>query len=125
MNAIIENKDIPKEDRHNLVSVSIHHVASFCDEHQLYLNDEITVHCVSLLMGFEDIPEIKDEKQRQESIKQFRNSLIAAKGMIRKEAGVADLDRLFRSIIKPRHSSLIIEYYRKLKKKQGVQGIWK
>lgn len=121
---VIENDDLTKEQRHALVSEAIHEVAGFCDEHELYIDEELTVHCVPILMGVEDIHDIDNDDKKEKEVKRFRDNLLAAKRMIRKEAGIADLDKLFRAITKPKHSSQIIEYYREQKKKVGVKGKW-
>lgn len=117
---VLENTTLTKEQRHELVSVAILDVAQFCDMHELYFDEEITVHCVPILMGVEDIPDMESEVEKESEIKRFRESLVAAKKMIRKEAGVTDLNKLFRSMIKPKHSSPIIEYYRARRKELGL-----
>jgi hypothetical protein len=99
-------------------------VAGFFDEHELYINEELAVHCVPILMGVEDIYYIDDKDEKEREIKRFRNNLLAAKRMIRKEAGIADLDKLYRSITRPKHSSPFIEYYRKKKKELGIKSKW-
>ena len=121
---VIENDELTKEQRHELVSAAILEVAGFCDEHELYINEELTVHCVPILMGVEDIYYIEDKNQKEQGIDRFRDNLLAAKRMIRKESGIADLDKLYLSITKPKHSSPIIEYYRKLKKERGTKDKW-
>lgn len=123
-NEVIKNSALTKEQRHALVSESIHEVAGFCDEHELYLDEEVTVHCVPTLMGVEDIRDIDDDDKREKEIERFSHNLIAAKRMIRKEAGISDIDKLFRTIIKPKHSSGIIKYFREQKKKRGIKGKW-
>jgi hypothetical protein len=121
---VIENDELTKEQRHELVSAALHEVAGFCDEHELYLNEELTVHCFPILAGVEEIHYIKDKDKRDLEIKGFRDNLLAAKRMIRKEAGIADLDKLYHSITKAKHSSPIIEYYRKRMKELGIKGKW-
>ena len=115
---VIENDELTKEQRHEAVSFAIHEVAGFCDEHELYINEELTVHCVPILMGVEDIYYIDNKDEKERELERFRNNLLAAKRMIRKEAGIADLDKLYRSITKPKHAGPIIEYYRKKKKEE-------
>ncbi len=121
---VIENDDLTKEQRYGLVSSAILEVAGFCDEHELYINEEIALHCTPILMGVEDIYYIEDEDEKKQGIKDFQNNLLAAKRMIRKETGIADIEKLYRSIIKPKHSSPIIERYRYLMKEQGLKGKW-
>lgn len=121
---VIENENLTKEERHQLVSEAIHSVAGFSDENELYLNEEIIVHCVPLMMGVEDIFYIEDENGKKKEIQKFQDNLLAAKRMIRKESGIQDLDNLFGSITKAKHSSPIIDYYRNKKKELNIQGKW-
>lgn len=121
---VIENDDLTKEQRHGLVSDAIHEVAGFCDEHELYINEEIALHCTPILMGVEDIYYIEDKDEKKQEIKHFQDNLLAARRMIRKETGIADLDKLYRSIIKAKHSSPMIKYYHKIMKEQGIKGKW-
>lgn len=121
---VIENSTYSKKQRHQLVSNAIHAIAGWCEDNDMYLSEELAVHCVPLLMGVEDIHDIKDEKAKQLEITRFRKNLRDAKKMIRKEAGIADIENLFSAITKPKHNSAIIEYYRKAKKEMGATGKW-
>lgn len=121
---VIENADYSSEDRHAIVSAAIHEIAGWCDKHDMYINEEITVHCVPLLMGIEEVHDIPDVEKKEQRIRQFRESLVDAKRMIRKEAGIADIERVFTGITKPKHSSPVIEYYRTKKKELGIKGKW-
>jgi len=121
---VIENSELTKDQRHEFVSEAIMEVAQFCDEHELYIDEELTIHCVSILIGVEDIHYIKDKEGKEVEIKKFRSQLLSAKRMIRKASGIADLDDLYRSIINPKYVSPIIEYYRELKKHRGIKGKW-
>jgi hypothetical protein len=119
---LIDNSCYSHEDRHQLVSAAVHDIASWCDENDMYINEELTVHCVPLLMGMEDVFEMKDEAAKQAAVAHFRENLRAAKKMIRKEAGIEDIEKLFSRITKPRRSSAIIEAYREEKQRRGVNG---
>src|SRR5438477_617567 len=87
---LIENPNYTQEERHQIVAAAVHDVAGWCDDNDMYINEELTVHCVPLLMGMEDVYVMKDEAKKQESITQFYENLRAAKKMIRKEAGIED-----------------------------------
>jgi hypothetical protein len=119
---VIENDDLTKEQRHELVSDALHEVAIFTDEHELYINEEIALHCIAILMGVEDIYYVEDEDEKKQKIKCFQDDLLAARLMIRKETGIADIEKLYHSIIKPKHSSSVIEYFHKIKKEQETKG---
>lgn len=121
---VIENDDLSKEQRKGLVSAALHEVVGFCDENELYINEELSLHCMTILMGVEDIYYIEDKDEKKLKIKSFQENLLEAKRMIRKETGIADLDKLYRSITKAKHSSPIIEYYHKILKEQGIKGKW-
>lgn len=121
---MFNNLELTKDQRHALVSATVLDIAGFSDEHELYLSEELTVHCTTLLMGVEDIPALPDGPEKTERIQRFRNDLLASKRMVRKEAGITDLDKLLRSTIKPKHSSAAIEYYRELLNEKGSKGKW-
>ena len=52
---VIDNTAITAEQRHELISAVVLSIAGFCDENNLYLNEEVTVQCCTLFMGVEDI----------------------------------------------------------------------
>lgn len=62
---IIENDKLTRDQRHDFVSVALHEVAGFCDEHELYLNEELTLHCCAILVGVEDIHYIKEIRMKE------------------------------------------------------------
>jgi hypothetical protein len=119
---LIENPNYCHEERHQIVSVAVHDVAGWCDDNDMYINEELSVHSVPLLMGIEDVYDMKDEAEKQQVIKQFRENLRAAKKMLRKEAGIEGIEKLFSRITKPRRSSPIIEAYREEKERRGAKG---
>ena len=121
---ILENKDLDKEQRHELVSVIVLDLAGYCDEHELYINEDLAIHCTTVFMGIEDIAGLPIGRKREKRIEEYREDLLAATRMIRKEAGIADLDKLFRSITKPKHSGAVIDYYHEILKKKGKRGKW-
>ena len=121
---VIENSEYSTEQRHEIVSTAIHAIATWCDTNDMYINEELTVHCVPLLMGVEDIYGMADTKEKEDRTKQFREDFRSAKKMIRKEAGIEDIEGLFSSIVKPKRSSAIIDYYRSQKRKLKAKGKW-
>lgn len=118
-NDVIENPDYSKEERYTIWSNVGMNVANFTDQNGLYLNDNLTVHCMMTLIGIEDIYHMTDLEQKNTEIAKFREAYRAAKNMIRKEAGIEALDKLFGSISKANHKSDFIDYYRKRKKELG------
>lgn len=121
---VIQNSKYTSKQRLEIVSAAIHDIAGWCDSHEMYLNDELTVHCTPLLMGVEDIHDLEDSDGKEEQIKQFRENLQNAKKIIRKESGIDDIEKMFSSITKPKHISPIIDYYREKKRELGAKGKW-
>jgi hypothetical protein len=119
---LIENSTYSPEKRHQIVSVAVHDIAGWCDDNDMYINEELAVHCVPLLMGIEEIYDMKDEAAKQDRITQFRENLRAAKKMLRKESGIEGIEKLFSIITKPQRSSSIIEAYREEKERRGAKG---
>jgi hypothetical protein len=76
---LIQNPNYSHEERHQIVSVAVHDVAGWCDDNDMYINEELSVHCVPLLMGIEDIYDMKDDAEKQQVINQFRENLRTAK----------------------------------------------
>lgn len=123
-NDVIKNPKYSQKERHEIVSATIHDIAGWCDSHEMYINEELAVHCTPLLMGVEEIYDIEDGNEKKDQIEQFRNNLQNAKKMIRKESGIQDIEKMFSSITKPKHTSPIIDYYRKKRRELGIKGKW-
>jgi hypothetical protein len=121
---LFENRSHNPQQRHALVSAVVLDIAGYTDEQDMYVNEEVAIHCTSLLMGIENASNSADDTERKQAQRQFHESLMTAKRMIRKESGVADLDALFRSITKAKHSSPIISYYHQQMKAMGKKGKW-
>ncbi|QTT83060.1 hypothetical protein HUT29_17750 [Pseudomonas chlororaphis] len=113
---VIDDRELSPAARSGLVSSEIFKIADWCDLHGMYLKEEVTIHCMTLLMGVEDIQDIEDETQKIERVKDFQAHLRYAKEMIKKESGIEDVNKSFTSMIKAKYSSPIIEYYREQKK---------
>lgn len=121
---MMDNEHLSKAERHQIVSAAVLDIAEFCDEHELYISEELTVHCVSFLMGTEDIGDIADPQERERLKNNFGQDLLLAKRMLRQEAGLTKMDKVFRSVMKPKYSGPIVDYYRDMKKKRGIRGKW-
>jgi len=72
---VIENNELTQEQRHDLISVVVHGMIEFAEKHHLYLDEELTVHCMALFMGVEDIYDAaEDDKQELlDHYRQMRN----------------------------------------------------
>lgn len=115
---VIENPDYSKEQRKDIISTAVLDLAGFGDANDFYLNEHINLHYMTLLMGVEEIHDIKSKKQKKKEIERVWKNLRETKRMIRKESGIEALDKLFRSITMAHHKSPLIEYYQDLKKRQ-------
>lgn len=97
---VIENDEIAKEQRHELSSVVVHGMAEFTEKNGLYLDEELTVQCMVLFMGVEDIHDtVEDGKQAL--LDRYRQMRIEALRMASEDSGVAEISRLFKVIIRP------------------------
>jgi len=118
-NDVIENPDYSEGERHKIWSEVVMNVAMFTDENGLYLNENLTVHCMMTLIGVEDIYYIEDPEEKKKQLEKFGEGYANAKKMIRKETGLEALDKLFGSISKAKHKSDHIAYYQRRKKELG------
>jgi hypothetical protein len=113
---IMQNPTYPEEERHKIWSSVFYDMAKFMDLNGLYLNDNIVVHCMSALVGIEDVYHMEAPEEKKGEIENFTKSLSKARKMIKAETGLEALDKLFGSISKAKHESEIISYYQKRKK---------
>jgi len=107
-----------KEKRKEIVTKAILDIAQFCDKNAFYLDERISLQCMTLLVGVEEINDIQDQKIKEKEIKRVWKHSRDTKEMIREESGIAELDKLYRSITRAKHKGPIISYYDKLKKEQ-------
>lgn len=117
---VLETNTYTAEERHAIVSAAVLEVADFCDRNQLFLDEELTVHCTTLLMGLEDVSDSKSQAGREFAdhlFEQLRN----AKRMIRESSGVSQVDRLFRRVAKPKLRSPVIDYYNRVRRMRDHQ----
>ena len=87
-------------------------VAEYTDEHQFYLNEEITVHCGMVFVATSDIFDVSNSEV---ALKDFRAGVKESYRLIRAESGIEELDGLFRKITKSSPSSRLIEGYKEIK----------
>lgn len=115
---VTENDELTKEQRHELISVVVHGMAEFTEKNRLYLDEELTVHCMALFMGVEDIHD-KVEDGKQELLDHYRQMRIEALRMASEDSGVAEINRLFKAINKPKIDGELIRYFRKAKQERA------
>jgi len=114
----VRNCALSTEERHDLASSAIMPIANHVDRYALYIDEELGPHCVALFMGVEDIcdaPESERESLRQRHFGALRDTY----RMIKEDVGVAQINKLFRSINRPRITSPVIEAIREMRRNQG------
>lgn len=112
---VTKNPEYNPEQRHELMSAAILPIAQFTDDNELYIDPELAPHCVATFMDAEGIPSINDPREREKRLQEMRDMYVNAKRMIREDSGIAEIDKLFKTVTKPRLSSPIIERIRYLK----------
>ena len=122
INDLLEDKSLPKKDRHTIAFQAGLKVMEYTDEHSFYLNDEIIVHAGAAFVGVGDLIKMAKGNERDEAIGDFRKMLVTAKDMIRAESGMKEIDQAFRTVTKAKHTSPVIEYYRKLKQERDRES---
>ncbi|MBC7103208.1 MAG: hypothetical protein H5U13_08315 [Parvibaculum sp.] len=113
---VIDNDDFTPEQRRDLISVVIHGMIEFVENHRLYLDEALTVHCMALFMGVEDIHDAAEDN-KQELLDLYRQMRKEALRMAIEDSGVAEINRLFKVINKPRINGALISYFRETKRK--------
>ncbi len=112
---VMSNPTHSQEERHDLISQAIRSIAQFTDQEELYIDPELGAHCVATFMGAEDVLLIGDPKEREEAEQDIRDMYKEAKRMIREDSGIFEIEKLFRSIHKPRITSPVIDRIRYLR----------
>ncbi|PCD00011.1 hypothetical protein [Halopseudomonas pelagia] len=69
---LIENKDLSIDEKKAVAFHAGLKVAEYTDNHQFYLDEEVTVHCCLAFVGTSDIFE---ESTNQEMLKDFRQAV--------------------------------------------------
>lgn len=114
---IMENVEFSVEQRHAAISVVVLDIASFTDENELYIDWELAGHCVATFMGAEDILTIADEGERSQAQQRITDMYKDARRMIREDSGVAGIERLIKTVAKPKLSGAFIDLLRYEKKR--------
>jgi hypothetical protein len=112
---VMENPQYSSKQRHNLISAAIWPIVQFTDDNELYIDPEIASHCIAAFMGAEDIYDIEDPHEREERRRETLEMYVNAKRMIREDSGIAQIDKLFKTMTRPHISSPIIERIRYLR----------
>ena len=113
----IDEPDLSPEERHDLVSAAIGPIALFVDRKVLYIDEELGAHCVALFMGTEDIHDAP-ESEKQQLIDNYYKMRQETYRMISEDSGLAQLNKLFRSINRPKITSPVIERIKYLRQER-------
>jgi hypothetical protein len=116
-NEVIENPNLTYEQRHDLIAAVVMSNAKLLDKNRLYIDEEIGAHCVALFMGVEDIYGSKNV-ERERLLKNYHTLRSEALRMIREDSGVAEINKLFRTINRSKLGGPIVEAIRELRQKQ-------
>ena len=111
---IINSDQLSKEERKELWERSVFSMAVYLDENDLYLDEEIAVHAMMTMVGVEDIQDIQDiqdEKEKNEAVQSFQRSVKELVSLIREEAGIVAIHRLFRRVTRSKPKSDYIDYF--------------
>ena len=113
---ILETDKYNQEERHKRWMDLVLCMDKFTDDNALYLNEEISFHCVACLAGVDSIPEKQDIEEKREAIRKFHDDIKNAKQMIKDEIGLTQVEKVFRKISKSKPKSDRINYHRDLAK---------
>ena len=111
----IDNGDLSHAERHDLISKVIGPIAEFVDRNSLYINEELGAHCVALFMGVEDVRDAPEATREQLARAYYANRSETFR-MIKEDFGLTEINRLFRSVNRPRITSPVIEAIRELRR---------
>lgn len=114
----LKDSELSDEERRVIAFEAGLTVMQYTDDHTLYLNDDIIVHCGATFVGTGDIFDKQEGRQRDKAIEAFRKEIRQSCDMIEKESGIGQLNKLFKSVTKATYTSPVIDYYRALKKKK-------
>jgi hypothetical protein len=113
-NQLFDDEELDEESRHTIWSSMVREVARFADANGLYLNDEVMLHCMMMLIGTEEIPSIEDADEREAAKREFRVNARAAREMIAEESGMSEVNKVLRRIAKSGYKSELVESARQI-----------
>lgn len=119
---VIESDNLSEEDRKAIWSDKVLDIAGFNDSHQLYINEEIALHCLMTLIGVEEIYYNEDAEEKQKEKERYWQNHAKTIAMIRNETGLQQIDRYFGSLTNAKHKSEYIDLYKETRKKYKKQG---
>jgi len=115
---VVVDESLSAPARKELIGSAILPIAKFCDRNRLFIDEELGAHCTALFMGVEDLQSLP-ASEREAEISAHQHGRRDTLRMIREDSGVARIDKLFRSINRPRITSPVIERIRELRRERG------
>jgi len=109
---LVDSEDFDTEQKQELAFQTGLKVMEFTDEHDFYLNEEITIHCG---MVFIEASNIFGDIIDSDKLKEFRKGIKDVQLMIRSESGLTEMDDFFSKLTKSTPGGKLIEGYRVIK----------
>lgn len=89
---VMTNPAHSNEERHSLISEAILAIAHLTDQEELYLDTDLSAHCVAAFMGAEDVLSITDLVERERAQQRVVEMYSEAKRMIREDSGIFEIE---------------------------------
>jgi hypothetical protein len=118
---LLDDDVLDSEQRHAIWSGMVLEIARFGDGHGLYLSEEIMLHCMMMLMGIEEIPEIQNEEERSAAQGELSRNFKTAREMIAEESGMCEVNRVLGKIAKTAYESDLVENARRVRERYGAR----
>ncbi len=115
---VMENIDLTEEKRHEMISTVVLSIAKFTDADTFFIDQDLGAHCVATFMGAEDIQKIQDDSKRKKEKQKIISSCNDAIRMIREDSGIADIDKFYKRMTRPKLNSPVIELIKKYREHQ-------
>lgn len=117
--ALIGNEELSPEEKHEVWSEVILNLTSFCDQHGLYLDERVVVHCTTTFVGVDEIASEQDSDARDERISQMERNYRKAKEMLREVTGLREIEDSFQSVSNAEIDSDYVQLFEELKAERG------
>lgn len=107
--------DFNDEEKLEIISNIILPIVTFNDKKSFFLSEELILQTSTLFMGIEDSKDSDLEKLKIKIGNDYQKTM----EMIKNESGIKKVNKNFKSILKYKHNSPIIEYYKKQKNQKN------
>lgn len=114
---VMKADELSADERLELISAVILNIAAFTDQHELYLDRELSGHCIATFMGTEDVCDLPTEAEREQARHTILDMYVEAKRMIREDSGVERVNRVFKKAARPRLTGDFIKRLRELQRR--------